>query len=320
MCYKLLFISVLLINGVICKCWAKASCHHDWVKQQIHLIPIEDQRILTLFFKRLFYRGDFLYVLMGAKPMGSIDYNLRLITSPLMNKRYKQLMVLDRKGWKVWNKYQHLFPMKNYCFIAAEGPTQEPCFTFFLINKPKCLLLICKNLNLFQSLIQKKATPKKILHLLCKGSLLSNYSFGSLKYHQAQGILFGYDADSIYNFTKKIQLEQDIIRLPINYHLFPKQILQDLKYKIRESNLPSDAIESFPSLEKLIFLKNSLRLIKATKINNPLFPLQTPSFISDNKSKKTDAVIANYDGLRKKLMEIYYSENFLGNLLEKLTL
>ena len=139
------------------------------VSHRIQSIPFEERKILEGFFRRIFYHGDFSYTLFGLKPMGSIDYSLNHLCLPVFYKNPEQhlyLMTLNKKDWKVWERYQHLFPMEKYSFVKVE---KDDFFGLLLVNKEKSHAVIEKNLQLFQDLTGKKACPRTLLHILCQG-------------------------------------------------------------------------------------------------------------------------------------------------------
>ena len=108
---RLFLLSFLLVVDFLTNLNAQETDVGESVAARVKLILPEDRKILSRFFKRLFYHGDFSYTLLGQKPMGSIDYNLNLLAFPQFYKEPQKhlfMMALDEKGWKIWEKYKNL--------------------------------------------------------------------------------------------------------------------------------------------------------------------------------------------------------------------
>ena len=134
--------------------------------------------------------------------MGSIDYSLSHLRFPVFYKNPEQhlyLMALDKKDWKVWEKYQHFFPMEKYSFVKVE---KDGSFGFFLVNKEKSYAVIEKNLQLFQDLTGEKVCPHTLLHMLCQGQFAYSHSSAPCLtlYYKALGLLYGYGEENIQVF------------------------------------------------------------------------------------------------------------------------
>jgi len=198
---------------------------------RIQSIPFEERKILERFFRRLFYHADFSYTLFGLKPMGSIDYNLDLLSFPQFYKEPENhlfLMALDEKGWRIWEKYKDLFPMEKYAFIKVRHDT---CFGFLLINKEKVYSVLEKNLLLFQELFLEEICASELLKRLCEGQLAYSHSNTPylLTYYKALGLLYGYGEQNVQDFIKREQILQDLKNLPIDLKRLPPEVVNSLE-------------------------------------------------------------------------------------------
>jgi len=282
------------------------------IPEKLYLVNSRDRKELTLLFKSFFGRGDFLRVLYADKPMGSIDYNLRLVTYKQKRLKHNRLMVLDNKRWDTWLRYRHLFPMKKYCLIKTQLSLDGFCYGYTLINKERCKTVIHKNLELFQSFSSNSMSTNEIFERLCDGQLFTDEYRGSLNYLYALGLLFGYREDDIRDFVERAKLEQDLADFPFEYSLIRKDLLDDLQYMItHKDHFP---IQKTPqiSIERLELLSSSLVLQRKMTLSHQLYPLQI------SYSMSTIPQEDNPPRLAKKFMEIYYSDNFLEQILEEL--
>lgn len=293
------------------------------VNHRIQSIPFEERKILERFFRRLFYHGDFSYTLFGLKPMGSIDYSLNHLCFPVFYKNPEQhlyLMALDEKDWKVWERYQYLFPMKKYSFVKVE---KDDSFGFLLVNKEKSYAIIEKNLQLFQDLVGKKVCPRTLLHSLCQGQLA--YSFSSVPclilYYKALGLLYGYGEENVQVFIEREQLLQTLSNLPIDVKNLPSEIARYLETR-ELSTMPA---KSPPKVEvaSLVFeLKKLLHanyFVKGTKKDNPFLPIKRSLFFGSEKYAQAQALIESWDKVNSSIVKIYESDIFLETILEMLT-
>lgn len=288
------------------------------VDAKIEQIPSEDREILSKFFKRLFYHGDFSYTLLGQKPMGSVDYNLELIAFPQFYKEPEKhlfLMALDEEGWEIWEKYRTLFPTQKYQFIKMN---HDSFFGFLLINKDKAHAIIEKNLPLFQELIGEKICTSEILSMLCNGDFNYYHSRSPYltTYYKALGLLYGYGEESAEAFSKREQLIQKLKTLPPEVMNCLETDEAPLTCESCELKGPLN-ITSLASDLKTLLEKNSL--LKGTKKDNPFLPIKKSLFWGREECPHTQVMIENYDNLDNEILRIFEADNFLETVLELLT-
>lgn len=292
---------------------------------RIASIPNQDKKILSDFFKRLFYHSDFSYALLDAKPMGSIDYNQSLLGSPQFYKNPENhlfLMARDQKGWKIWKRYQHRFPMKKYSFIKIEN---EASFGFLLINQKKTHDIIGENLPLFQDFIGKKICANKILQLICGGKFGYYHSNATcpLTYYEALGLLFGYGEENVQAFTKRAQLLQNLGSLPIQIGICSPTIMNYLDTEVTQQTCAKCQPKHIKEIRQLASELDNIicttHLLPGTKTYNPLLPAKRSLFLGNETAPQTLDIIENYEKLNKEILNIYKSSNFLETILTILT-
>ena len=271
------------------------------VDNQVKLIPPEDRKILSRFFKRLFYHGDFSYTLLGHKPMGSIDYNLNLLAFPQFYKnpqKHLYLMALDQKGWETWEKYKTLFPLKKYSFIKV---SQGNFFGFLLINKEKVFPLIEEHLQAFQELVGEKICANKMLSMICNGSF-GYYHANSpslITYYKALGLLYGYGEENVKAFTKREQLVQQLKSFPAEIMYYGRDNLIEHYKLFYENNDKSNVkVVNRMTLKNVVIDEELVTLNNTTKRQVTIYEtdddeITTMTFIENSKLKKKQEVLIN---------------------------
>lgn len=295
------------------------------IAARVKSIPFEDREILSRFFKRLFYHGDFSYTLLGQKPMGSIDYNLNLLAFPqFYNEPQKHLflMALDEKGWKVWEKYKNLFPIKKYSFIKVK---HDSFFGFLLINKEKAYAVIEENFLVFQELVEEESCASEILKMLCNGNFGYYHSNTPclVTYYKALGFLYGYGEENVKAFIQREQLIQKMKSLPFEIRELPSKVMNYLEMEETPKTFEKYQLKNTAEIASLALeLKNLLdraSLINGTNKNNPFLPIKRSLFWGVEKCPQTEAMIENYDKLNDSILRTYESDNFLETILRMLT-
>jgi hypothetical protein len=295
------------------------------ISHRIQSIPSKEREILEKFFRRLFYHADFSYTLFGLKPMGSIDYNLHFLSSPHFYKNpehHLYLMALDEKSWKIWEKYQHLFPMEKYAFINVK---KNSSFGFLLVNKEKSYAVIEKNLQLYQDFTEKKVCPRTLLHMLCQGHFSPSHCSAPYLplYHKALGLLYGYGEESVQVFIKKNQLQDlllhDLKNLPLDLKTLPSELVRYLG----RQDISKISTKSQPEVASLVLeLKKLLHenhFVQGIKKEHSFLPIKRSAFFGSEESAQTQALIKSWDEAASSIVKIYESESFLETILGILT-
>lgn len=158
-------------------------------------IPEQDRdRIEKLFFYLLINEG-FAYVLFGSKPMSIIGHDK---TTPASYKDlYPHPMFELESWWKTWEKYCHLFPMKDYLLFAQDD---EEWFQVLFINKISSLKIIEENHSFFKEKIgQNLAVTEMFEHIFDSTDF---FNCGLNKSHALFGLLLGYGKENSKGFER----------------------------------------------------------------------------------------------------------------------
>jgi hypothetical protein len=93
------------------------------------------------------------------------------------------------KNWRIWEKYQDHFPLKNYLLIKEKS--RNPKITnIILINKKEFVKIVNRNQRLFETILGDKISPIDMVHKIETGKVTF---IDSINNHQALwGILLGY--------------------------------------------------------------------------------------------------------------------------------
>lgn len=293
----------------------------ETIASRIDQIPVHDREVLTRFFKRLFSHGDFSYTLLGQKPMGSIDYNLDLLTFPQFYQephKHLFLMALDERGWRVWEKYQHLFPTRQYRFIRLK---HDSFFGFILIHKEKAFEVIRHHLTTFQELVGKNTDASEIFEMLCEGEFGYYHSStpSLLSYYKALGLLYGYGEDNVNTFVSRERLLQTLWSLPISLTTLPSDIVGCLEMGENQSPQITESIEVSSLITDLKMIIKQTELINTNKEHNPFLPIKKSRFLGDRNHPKTNETISYFDQLDGDIVKLHETENYLETILELLT-
>lgn len=279
------------------------------ISEKLKTIPSKDVFTLEKFFRNLFADGDIAHVLFGIKPGASCAHNFQLAFSKpkLWNKA-----VIDFTGWKVWQKYSHLFPMSKFCMIGVSSLKENLCFEIALYNKYLCKEIIEKNYELFNGLYGEKKTPDEILTSFSYTLALKNLPEN---YYIAMGLLYGYGKRNSEAFQKRMQSIDTISEIPIDVSKLNPNAQEGLTTSSFHPILTdtSHVVETLNALEeKFIFTKANRRL-------HPLCPIRIPGFVAYVDDPETIEVQEAYDSVLTELVSVYYSPRFLETILEKLT-
>lgn len=130
-------------------------------------IPAEDLSSLDSLFSELL-RDHFGYTLFGDKP---ISLSSHFVITPWENivERTNNLDGIFWKNWNIWEKYQDLFPMKNYLLIKEKSRNKN-IKHIILINKNEFINVVNQNQRLFEAILGRKISPKDILDTIEAGN------------------------------------------------------------------------------------------------------------------------------------------------------
>ena len=158
-------------------------------------IPKEDSEKIDSLMSYLFLDEGFSYVLFGSKPMSMIGHDKN--TPAAYRELYTHPLFELEFWWQTWEKYSHLFPMKDFFLFAQNG---DEWFEVFLINRSNALKTIEENLALFRKKIGVNFSSTEILkHIVSSRHVFED---GLNKSHALLGLLLGYGKQNAVRFEK----------------------------------------------------------------------------------------------------------------------
>ena len=166
-----------------------------------YLIFQHKKEVLENFFKYTIIASTFGYTLYGDKPMSIESFNIQNIPKSVEGIDYMdESHLLDKyrlkEGWDTWEKYRHLFKLKNYSLISY--PFSNDQVEICLINHEAFINVVKENIKDFQDILGASLTPEEVL----EGYLSGRY-FKQIQSHDALlGVLLGYGADNSWKYWK----------------------------------------------------------------------------------------------------------------------
>lgn len=135
--FRLLFLLILLFQT---SCSTNSS-----VPKALEKIPEKDKKCIERLFKYLVYSEPFAYTIFGTKPFSFTCLPYEFFLWPPFF--YSDYMVCLKSDWLIWEKYQHLFPIKKYVFVAREN---EGFLNIYMFNVEECKKTIAAHLKMFR--------------------------------------------------------------------------------------------------------------------------------------------------------------------------
>jgi len=183
-------------------------CFHQKQKSRKGLlaIPFEDRFYLEMFFRALISEESGCYVLFGDKPAAMMVYEDRQDCQLLtLSRRPFSGFSKEKLGFKIWQKYRHLFPLRDYAIVNTRAFTPSSSEAVFLIHKERLLTILSQNFSEFQKRFPEFGTAKNLLDkMLGDASILHRVCF---KHDMLLGIILGFGKDNAALFARAMQLE-----------------------------------------------------------------------------------------------------------------
>lgn len=279
----------------------------ETVKDKIDQINAEDRHSLELFFKALIVEGDFAFTLFADKPMSSTDHLIDVNSN---------LAAIEYLGWRVWTQYRHLFSFPTFCLVF-ENRTFG--FGFRLVNKIKCLEVINRYPMEFKTCFQFQ-NPENLVKDICTPEFFLTTRKLKLSY-LCLGLLFGYGEESARVFDRRMQLFQTLADCPLldleTLNKDDRKYIYSWKTTKLEDDLPIFSVKEV--IDELNDIKKHFTFSLLTTTENQISPIINVGFVTYQKEPELKVMQERYDEVYKKIIEIYYSENFLEIILTRLT-
>lgn len=306
--------------------WMALGCNEDRpqstdIQNILKHMPTEDRQDLESLFRHLIAEGDFGYTLFGDKPLACSDFYVDLELGFLFNQETLNSFANLHRGWLVWQKYKSLFPSKTFVlldYVAAD----YNLIGFVLYHKPKTKALYDKH----QSLMNQVFGGLELINSFLVFQKISELELevDMPLYYQALGLLLGYDEVSVKRFKEKFDLIDAFISAPfVIDELNPRNkeaILSGLDDKKFKSS-GSQNLREFKVLDKIKQLNdisNNLKPIRLTQREEVLSPIKIPKYMGSAQDEEVKLKQKSYDRFRDKIVEVYFSEQFLEIILSRL--
>ncbi len=263
------------------------------VHKILSLMPQQDRLALDAFFRILIFKSSFGYVLYGDKPISLVDYVSKYSDGFYGGIRYSDLSIANailREGWRVWEKYQHLFPSKHYILHHFGRKDRDSAF-ILMINRNAFEDTFAKNNQKFILKYGSDITAEKMLQkCLSKESL---FAADFMYCHELQGILFGFGSHNSKLFQKREDLDKCA------------------ELHRSELRIPSPAF-----LEEIDQIDSKLQFF-GDDDSSVLRLSPLPTFVADLNHAETVAVKKKYKMQRRRIANRYRNGNFLELTLEQ---
>lgn len=264
----------------------------DCVKNILDSIPEEDREKLTSLFCEIMNQDNGAYTLFGDK---AVSLSGAFLVTPFENTLEKM-----RSGgifwgwWTIWERYHHLFKTKHYIFLResnvinnCEDNREIKCDLIFFINKKEFIKTVENHLRLFETVLNRKINPKKLLDDIESGRISFQKSIENNQ--MLLGILLGYGQHNASLFNKRC-------RDPFEYYANSQGFfVGDAELKPIDNKLTSFGDYRYLPL-----------------VIGPIH------FVADNDHAETKAIRKKFKELRGKISAIYAQGDFLEITLSKL--
>ena len=304
---KLVLLSFIIVSLSLFLFLRNGSDH--FVAQRLQKIPREERKCLELFFRSAFAWDQFGYTLYGDKPISVTGFHAPVTKSLDIDDMFDSVFgILDpnnlRKyqGWDVWEKYQYLFPMKNYVFVKSKNFVDNEYIAILFINKKAFLKTVSQHLDDFKAVLKEEITPE----LLLARVLSSDDVFGDvLKNHQGLiGTVLGYGRDNALLFHRReevISAEGKITAL-----------LKGSKFSLM-TLLKNQSDEELEAIDRSLQLFDDRGILDF----NPLL-MMLPGFRADPTTTETRALKVKYEQEYRKIIRHYQKGDFLEITLQQM--
>lgn len=272
------------------------------IAKKLKTIPQEECQYLDFFFRAHF--NVLGYCLFGNKPIAIMGY------SDIFAEVDDIYGALDRifctfhpmnlkmsRGWEIWQKYQHLFPMKNYAFIKTKNLIDNNYSALILINKKEFLKIVREHLDDFKKVLGNKINPESLLEEV----LTSHDVFGDvLKHHDGLiGTALGFGRNNAWHYHHRWKTFSPLQKNSTNDEFkFFKPISP------KEIDQLDQKLQSFDHRGILDF--------------NPLL-MSLPGFAADPDSIETKRLKAEYNKQYRAIIHRYQKGDFLEITLKQMT-
>ncbi len=317
---------VFASTPALCSKLEAADPMHDQLKvrELLRTLPEDDVMALDLFFHQLFASDSFAYTLFGDKPMAVVD------CMPLMQLQFHpsknglRYLAIMHRGIKVWKKYQHLFPLNRFSFIGYEKPDYS-VFGLALFDRDKVHNLYQQHSDLFDPIFGGEEGITRALQMSLEewNETCKNMP----AYHTCIGLLLGFGVNNSQTFGRKVEVHRLLRAAPFHLENLNTKDAVDLLSRHKNQIGPVETLSTFDlshdviqhSIEHLNALRLNYKFQLATQREKALSPIDVIGFGAVLNDPDMLHIQDAFDSIRQRLVEIYYSEDFLEIILTQLT-
>lgn len=199
-----------------------------------------------------------------------------------------------QRGWKVWKKYESLFPLKKFIFIQQEPrdckntPAPLGYTTIILIHKDNFLSIMKKYSSDFKNVLGENFDFHQMLKQIYKSKHL--FFESTLKKHSGLlGILLGYGRENAWYYYELDKLRSKTLKNPSLRREFEAAQEKFIPFPLRRPNFDLE------------------------------YPIYLPMFMCLPQSNETKELEKKYIKQRKEISNNYQTGDFLEITLLKLT-
>jgi hypothetical protein len=299
---KVQFLFILLGLASLLLIYQTDRDHSRHVSRALSKIPKEDKETLEAFFFELYFSGG-AYVLFGNKPMSICLFTELNYSGKTPLKNIIELStclhlqnIKANRGWKVWKKYEYLFPSSQFAIIENKGPDY---ITIAIVNKRNFLKIVEDNMDIFREFLGIDITSKVLLRRCLASSDLIREVFQG--HDVLLGIVLGYGRHNARLFSRKTKIEEERgspVVSSLNTQMVPANGFLSLEEEYQYIN---DLLSFFEERD-------------LWECSCPILPL--PGFVADPTHPETQQLKKQYREERKKIIEKYKKGDFLEITLE----
>lgn len=295
------FLLLLLFN---CSISSKPN-----IAQTLRSISSEDKYFLEVFFRSLVSHECGSYVFFGDKPASFMLFHdwQKFDPKALYKARSLRCFSPAKRGFEIWQKHQHLFPLRTYALLKTRAFFSDYAETVFLIHKKRLLHTLTQNFTDFHEVFPQFESASDLKNaILTDPAILQQICVSDL----LLGIILGFGRDNAVLFARKKEIES---------FLYPQDYNWSKSYFGKQS---IKAWQNLPTLEKEL---NSIEAKEGEVIvhddsSGIEWALHYPAgFLVDTTKTDLHQLRSHLKQIRVNATQAYQKGNFLEVTLQVLT-
>lgn len=291
------FCLFMFLLTVVVSCRAKTRCDNTAL-QILKQIPLDDQKHLESFWRRVIRQDQFGFALFGSKAAATTGYFESLRSGNI------HLMPFDhirKKEFEAWKKYKAYFQSNNFIWVVGSNVRCERLIDITFIQREKFLKVVSANLKIFQLYLKEDITPEELFERLktCNQEILVALNHREDLF----GILLGFGDEASSEYQRRDELMQALLPPP------------PLKIEKIEPFDFDTAEDEYKFLKNNLYARNKDGL-KYTR-NRHIF-LFRPVIFMNLGSDESMGLIKKYGEDQEKVANLFHNRKFLEVILEQI--